>query len=82
MKVAARTRAGHETPFLSVSIAARTDVIVRVGFRVLPILPIVDAKTALPGFGHAQIVLPAQWVWKSLVRVRALKSFWAPGPRL
>ena len=82
MKVAARTWAGHEAPFLSVGITAPTDLIVRVGFRVLPILPIVDAKTALPGFGHAQIVLPAQWVWKGLVRVRALKSFWAPGPRL
>jgi hypothetical protein len=27
------------------------------GFRVLPIFPIVQAKTALPWFGHAQIVL-------------------------
>jgi hypothetical protein len=30
------------------------------GFGVFPILPIVEAKTALPRFGHAQIVHPAQ----------------------
>jgi hypothetical protein len=28
------------------------------GFRVLPIIPIVQAKATLPRFGHTQIVLP------------------------
>ena len=37
--------------------------------RVFPILPIVQAKAALPWFGHAQIVLPAQWVWEVLARL-------------
>ena len=68
MKVAANTWAGHEAPFLSVSITAPTDLMVRVGFQVFPILPIVEAKTALPRFGHAQIVLPAQRAWEVPLR--------------
>jgi len=43
------------------------------GFRVLPDFPIVEAKAALPRFGHTQSVLPAQWVWevRRWLRVRA-----------
>ena len=33
-----------------------------VGFRFLPDFPIVEAKAALPWFGHTQIVLPAQTI--------------------
>jgi hypothetical protein len=29
------------------------------GFRVFPIIPIVQAKATLPRFGHAQILRPA-----------------------
>jgi hypothetical protein len=47
---------------VSVSIAAQTHFVVLVGFRVLPVIPIVQAKTALPGLGHGKIVLPAQTV--------------------
>jgi hypothetical protein len=45
---------------LSVSITVPTHLEDRVGFRVLLILPIVQAKAALPRFGHAHIMLPAQ----------------------
>jgi hypothetical protein len=64
VKVAASTRARYKPPSLSVSTTAQTYLEVRVGFWVLLILPIVQAKAALPRFGHGQIVLPAQRIWE------------------
>ena len=74
VKVAAITCARYPAPLLSVSVTAQTYLVLLVGFRVLPIFPIVEAKKALPGFGHAEIVLPAQWVWE----VRSVQN--TPGP--
>src|SRR5215203_4648871 len=54
------SRAGCSTSFFSISVTAHAHFVVLMGFGVLPIVPIVQAKTALPWFGHAQIVLPAQ----------------------
>jgi hypothetical protein len=51
------------------------------GFRVLPDFPIVQAKAALPRFGHAQIVLPAQRVWKVAEWQIAFTSRGLPCPR-
>ena len=59
MKVAASTWARYEPPSLSVSTTAQTHLEVRVGFRVLLILPIVQEQATLPRFGHAHILLPA-----------------------
>src|SRR4029453_3892938 len=59
-----RTRAWRGTPSISVGVTAQTHLVWLGGFRVLPIVPIGQAKTALPRFGHAQIVLPAQRVWE------------------
>ena len=59
VKVAASTWARYEPPSLSVSTTAQTHLEVRVGFRVLLILPIVLEQATLPRFGHAHILLPA-----------------------
>jgi hypothetical protein len=64
-----RARARVSTPSFFVSIAAQTHRVMLMGFRVLPIFPVVQAKTALPWFGHAQIVLPAQRIWKAAARI-------------
>ena len=64
MKVAASTWARYEPPSLSVSTTAQTHLEVRVGFRVLLILPIVQEQATLPRFGHAHIVLPALRIWE------------------
>ena len=42
------------------------------GFRVLPIVPIVQAKTALPWFGHAPIVLQLQRIWEGVAGFRPI----------
>lgn len=52
-----RACAGRSTSFFSICITAQTHLVVLMGFRVLPIIPVVQPKTALPRFGHAQIVL-------------------------
>ena len=52
-------RAWSSTPSISVGVTAQTHLVVLMGFGVLPILPIVEAKAALPGLGHTQIMLPA-----------------------
>src|SRR5215204_1898695 len=52
--------AGCSTSLFSISVTAHAHFVVLMGFGVLPIVPIVQAKTALPWFGHAQIVLQAQ----------------------
>jgi hypothetical protein len=62
--------------FVAVGIAAEAHLVTASGLWVLAVVPIMETKTALPRFGHAQIVLPAQWVWSmglgsSLVRARA-----------
>jgi hypothetical protein len=63
VKIAAITGAWYQAPFLlSVSVTEQTHLEVPVSFWVLPIIPIVQTKTALPRFGHAQIGLPAQRV--------------------
>ena len=64
MKVAASTWARYEPPSLSASTTAQTHLEVRVGFRVLLILPIVQEQAALPRFGHAHLVLSAQRLWE------------------
>jgi hypothetical protein len=43
---------------------APTHLVVPVGFRILPIFPIGQAKATLPRFGHVQ-VLRAQRVWEA-----------------
>jgi hypothetical protein len=41
---------------------------------VLSIIPIVQAKAALPRFGHAHIVLPAQRIWEVVADGRTKSS--------
>jgi hypothetical protein len=55
------TRSAHvgSTPSISVGVTAQAHLVVLMGFGVLPIIPIVQAKAAHPWFGHAQIVLSA-----------------------
>src|SRR5215208_4904170 len=48
------------TSFSSISITTHAHFVVLLGFRVLPIVPVVQAKTALPRLGHAHIVILAQ----------------------
>jgi hypothetical protein len=56
VKIAAITWARYQAPFLSVSATAQTHLVPCVGIWVLLDFPIVQTKTALPRFGHAQIV--------------------------
>jgi hypothetical protein len=59
-------RTWGSTASFPIRITAQTDFVVLMGFRVLPIIPIVQAKPAFPRFGHAQIVHPAERLWKVL----------------
>ena len=52
-------RARVSTRSFSIGVTAQTHLVVLMGFRVLPIIPIVQAKATLPRFGHTQSVLPA-----------------------
>ena len=63
-------RAWGSTTSFPIGITAQTHFVVLMGFRVLAIIPIVQAETALPRFGYAQIVHPAQRIGKHVVPPR------------
>jgi hypothetical protein len=64
----ARPNLLHERPAqhasFSVRVTAQTHFAVLMGLRILPITPIVEAKSTIPRLGHAPFVLPAQAVWE------------------
>ena len=50
-------RARVSTRSFSIGVTAQTHLVPLMGFRVFPIIPIVQPKATLPRFGHAHIVL-------------------------
>jgi hypothetical protein len=52
------------TPPFFVGVTAQTHLVVLMGFRVFPIIPIVQMEATHPRFGHVQILLPLNGLGK------------------